>query len=102
MSKKQKEVQLTMDMLLKMTPEIFIDVMKAQTIGFKMSLRNLLQAQYEQCNMFKEALITTLAKGNMPVEDEEQCKKNINDLYMCMQLLEDRYNILQALIQELN
>ena len=41
MKNKNTETELSMDMLLKMTPEVFRDIVKAQSLGFKKSLLNL-------------------------------------------------------------
>lgn len=99
MTKKQP-TELTMDMLLKMTPEVFRDIVKAQNLGFKKSLLNLLKAQYEQCNMAKESIATVLAKGKVPLQDKPEYEKALKDLYIAMQLIEDRHTILDLLIKE--
>lgn len=98
--KKTQENDLTMDSLLKMSPEVFRDIAKAQSLGFKKSLLNLLKAQYEQCNMAKESLAVVLAKGNVPTNDKQEYETALKDLYICMQLIEDRHNILNLLIEE--
>lgn len=99
MTKKQP-TELTMDMILKMTPEVFRDIVKAQNLGFKKSLLNLLKAQYEQCNMAKESIATVLAKGSVPPQDKPEYEKALKDLYVCMQLIEDRHTILNLLVKE--
>lgn len=103
MNKKPQPVELTMDMILKMTPEVFRDTVKAQNLGFKISLANLLKAQFEQCKMAKDSLATVLSKAgdSIPSEAEKEYMKAINDLYMCMQLIEDRHTILSMLIKEM-
>lgn len=98
--KAHQETEITMDMILKMTPEVFRDVMKSQTQGFKQSLLNLLKSQFEQCNLAKESIATVLAKGNVPEADTKEYEKALNDLYICMQLIEDRHTILDILVKE--
>ena len=93
-------VDLTLDMILKMTPEDFISMMKNQTKGFKESLANLLQVQFEQCKASKDVLTTMIMEGRVPQEDKEQTERTLMDLYVCLQLLEDRYTILNILISE--
>lgn len=93
-------VDLTLDMILKMTPEDFISMMKNQTKGFKESLANLLQVQFEQCKASKDVITTMIMEGRVPQEDKEQTERTLMDLYVCLQLLEDRYTILNILISE--
>lgn len=101
MSTTVQETQLTMDMILKMTPEVFRDIMKVQTLGYKKSLINLLKAQYEQCSMVKESLVAVLNRVDTIPDDEKiQCETALKDLYMCMQLIEDRHTILDLLVKE--
>lgn len=100
MSKKVKETELTMDMMMKMSPETFRDIMKAQTLGFKQNLLNLLKANYEQCNMLKESVATILAKATLTDEERADNEKALKDLYLCMQLIEDRHTILDLLIKD--
>ena len=95
-----KPLQLTMDMLLKMTPEVFRDTVKSQSLGFNKSLQNLLKAQYEQCNLVKDSIATILEKGDVPEEDKAEHSKALKDLYLCMQLIEDRHTILSLVIKE--
>lgn len=96
----KKETQLTMDYVLKMQPEIFRDIMKAQTLGFNKSLLNLLKLQFEQCTMVKESITNLYTKGAIPKEEEDEYKKAVKDLFICMQLIEDRYTILDIIIKE--
>lgn len=95
-----KPVQLTMDMILKMTPEVFRDTVKSQSLGFNKSLLNLLKAQYEQCTLAKDSLATVIDKGDIPEEDKSEYSKALKDLYICMQLIEDRHTILSLVIKE--
>ena len=95
-----KPLQLTMDMLLKMTPEVFRDTVKSQSLGFNKSLQNLLKAQYEQCNLVKDSIATILEKGDVPEEDKAEHSKALKALYLCMQLIEDRHTILSLVIKE--
>lgn len=98
---KKQETELTMDMLLKMTPEVFTQVVKNQPLGFNQSLLNLLKVQYEQCTMAKDSLANVLVKAEtMPESEKEEYNKAINDLYLCMQLIEDRHTILDIVIKE--
>lgn len=98
---KKQETELTMDMLLKMTPEVFTQVVKNQPLGFNQSLLNLLKVQYEQCTMAKDSLVNVLVKAETMSESEkEEYNKAINDLYLCMQLIEDRHTILDIVIKE--
>ncbi len=100
MSKKAKETQLTMDMIMKMSPETFRDIMKAQSLGFKQSLLNLLKANYEQCNLLKDSILVILEKATISEEERKDNEKALKDLYLCLQLIEDRHTILDILIKE--
>ena len=93
-------IDFTLDMILKMTPEDFISMMKTQTKGFKESLANLLKVQFEQCKASKDVIITMIMEGRVPQEDKEETERTLMDLYVCLQLLEDRYTILNILISE--
>lgn len=93
-----ESVNLTMDMLLNIPPEEFIKIMSDQTTGFKTSLANLIKVQYEQCKVSKDALNTLLVNNKIPKQDMEQCNATLENLYISMQLLEDRYNILNILL----
>lgn len=93
-------IDLTLDMILTMTPEDFISMMKNQTKGFKESLANLLKVQFEQCKASKDVIITMIMEGRVPQEDKEETERTLMDLYVCLQLLEDRYTILNILISE--
>lgn len=97
-----KEVQVTMDMLLKMRPEMYVDFIKSQPMGFNLSLRNLLQAQYEQCKASKDALLHIVISKKISDEEKTELNKTIKDLYLCMQLLEDRFNLVNEWIESLN
>lgn len=100
MTKKVKPIELTMDMILKMTPEVFRDTVKGQDLGFRMSLKNLLKMQFEQCNILKDTLLNSLSSGKVPEEDIKKHEDTIQELYLCMQLIEDRHNILDELTKE--
>jgi hypothetical protein len=100
MSKKAKETQLTMDMIMKMSPETFRDIMKAQSLGFKQSLLNLLKANYEQCNLLKDSILVILEKATLSEEERKDNEKALKDLYLCLQLIEDRHTILDILVKE--
>ena len=100
MSKKAKETELTMDMIMKMSPETFRDIMKGQPLGFKQSLLNLLKANYEQCNLLKDSILVILDKANITDEERKENEKALKDLYLCLQLIEDRYTILDILVKE--
>ena len=100
MKKKAKETELTMDMIMKMSPETFRDIMKGQPLGFKQSLLNLLKANYEQCNLLKDSILVILDKANITDEERKENEKALKDLYLCLQLIEDRYTILDILVKE--
>lgn len=100
MKKKAKEIELTMDMLMKMSPETFRDIMKGQPLGFKRSLLNLLKANYEQCNLLKDSILVILEKATITEEERKDNEKALNDLYLCLQLIEDRHTILDILVKE--
>lgn len=100
MSKKDKETELTMDMIMKMSPETFRDIMRGQPLGFKKSLINLLKANYEQCNLLKDSILVILEKANITEDERKENERAIKDLYICMQLIEDRHTILDLLIKE--
>ena len=95
-----KTVDLTLDMIMKMSPEDFIATMKNQTKGFKESLANLLKVQFEQCRVSKDVITDMLANGRVPQEYLVQTNRTLEDLYICLQLIEDRYTILNILISE--
>ena len=100
MKKKAKEIELTMDMLMKMSPETFRDIMKGQPLGFKQSLLNLLKANYEQCNLLKGSILVILEKATITEEERKDNEKALKDLYLCLQLIEDRHTILDILVKE--
>lgn len=100
MKKKAKETELTMDMIMKMSPETFRDIMKGQPLGFKQSLLNLLKANYEQCNLLKDSILVILDKANITDEERKENEKALKDLYICLQLIEDRFTILDMLVKE--
>ena len=100
MSKKAKETELTMDMIMKMSPETFRDIMKGQPLGFKQSLLNLLKANYEQCNLLKDSILVILEKATITEEERKENEKALKDLYLCLQLIEDRHTILDILVKE--
>ena len=100
MSKKAKETELTMDMIMKMSPETFRDIMKGQPLGFKQSLLNLLKANYEQCNLLKDSILVILEKATITEEERKENEKALKDLYICLQLIEDRFTILDILVRE--
>lgn len=100
MKKKAKEIELTMDMLMKMSPETFRDIMKGQSLGFKQSLLNLLKANFEQCNLLKDSILVILDKANITEEERKENEKALKDLYICLQLIEDRHTILDILVKE--
>ena len=100
MSKKAKETELTMDMIMKMSPETFRDIMKGQPLGFKQSLLNLLKVNYEQCNLLKDSILVILDKANITEEERKENEKALKDLYLCLQLIEDRFTILDILVKE--
>lgn len=100
MGKKAKETELTMDMIMKMSPETFRDIMKGQPLGFKQSLLNLLKANFEQCNLLKDSILVILDKANITEEERKENEKALKDLYLCLQLIEDRFTILDILVKE--
>lgn len=100
MKNKAKETELTMDMIMKMSPETFRDIMKGQPLGFKQSLLNLLKANYEQCNLLKDSILVILEKATITEEERKENEKALNDLYLCLQLIEDRHTILDMLVKE--
>ena len=102
MKNKNTETELSMDMILKMTPEVFRDIVKAQSLGFKKSLLNLLKMNFEQCIIAKEGITTLLAKDQLEGQEKENAEKLLADLYTSMQLIEDRHTILDILINENN
>ena len=100
MKNKAKETELTMDMIMKMSPETFRDIMKGQPLGFKQSLLNLLKVNFEQCNLLKDSILVILDKANITDEERQENEKALKDLYLCLQLIEDRYTILDILVKE--
>ena len=100
MKNKAKETELTMDMIMKMSPETFRDIMKGQPLGFKQSLLNLLKVNFEQCNLLKDSILVILDKANITDEERKENEKALKDLYLCLQLIEDRHTILDILVKE--
>ena len=100
MKNKAKETELTMDMIMKMSTETFRDIMKSQPLGFKQSLLNLLKVNYEQCNLLKDSILVILDKANITEEERKENEKALKDLYLCLQLIEDRFTILDILVKE--
>lgn len=92
--------ELTMDVILKTPPEEFVTIMKSQPMGTRISLINILKMQYEQCNMARQALVKSLQlpSSKMPEEDREAHKKVLSELYLSMQIIEDRHNILLEMV----
>lgn len=98
--KNNKEItELSMDMILKMTPEDFRDTMKGFDLGTLNSLSNILKSSYEQSNVAKNSLGVLLETNKVPKEDVDKITGTINDLYLAMQLIEDRYYILTEIIK---
>lgn len=92
--------ELNMDYILKMKPELFAVYCKKQGITFVISLQKLLKVQYSQLNLARISLVTMLEKKDeikIPEEDVKRVTKNLDDIYLSMQLIEDRYNILEEL-----
>lgn len=90
-----------MNEILKMTHEEFIDSLKSTDLGYKKSLLNLLKSQYEQCRLLKDSLVLVLSETpNMKQEDKDKHDKSISDLYLTLQILEDKHNLVQAMIEE--
>lgn len=92
--------ELNMDYILKMKPELFAVYCKKQGITFVLSLQKLLKIQYSQLNLARISLVTMLEKKDeikIPEEDVKRVTKNLDDIYLSMQLIEDRYNILDEL-----
>lgn len=94
------EQQLDMDMLLKMTPEDFTEMVKSQTLGINSSLSKLIALQYSQCASIKDSLVAVLRTQQIPEEDKAKHNKALNDLYTVLQLLEDRYNIIEMVMKD--
>ena len=107
-AKEKKVAKDSMDELLKMSPQLFSDVMHSQNVGYLSSLKNLITLQYVQCEKLKGSLLLVLEKHNnevpeanlMPEKDKQEYRDKITELYLVMQLLEDRYNILEEIIKE--
>lgn len=92
--------ELNMDYILKMKPELFAVYCKKQGITFVISLQKLLKVQYSQLNLARISLVTMFEKKDeieIPEEDVKRVTKNLDDIYLSMQLIEDRYNILEEL-----
>ena len=91
---------LNMDYILRMKPELFTEYCKKQGITFVLNLQKLLKVQYSQLNLVRISLVTMLEKKAeiaIPEEDAERITKNLSDIYLSMQLIEDRFNILEEL-----
>lgn len=100
MSKKH-EIQLTMDMILQMSPTDFRDTVIGQPLGLNKSLYNLLNLQYQRCVAVKESLLALKEKGGTEVEkDLNQINTTLDDLYKSMIVIEDRATILKAILDD--
>ena len=100
MSKKH-EVQLTMDMILQMSPTDFRDTVKGQPLGLNKNLYNLLNLQYSRCVAMKESLFALKEKGGKDVDkDLAQINVTLDGLYKSMIVIEDRVTILKAIIND--
>lgn len=93
----------SLDEILKLTPEQFTDIMNTKDMGYLNSVKNFIQMYFEQVNVTKDSMLALVTKGeNMPKEDKEKAQQTLNDLYVVMQLLEDRHNIIKAILDERN
>lgn len=88
-----------MSEIIKMSHEEFIDMLKSENIGYIKSLQNLLQMQYEQCRKLKDGLLLVVTENpTMPEDEKGKYTKTLEELYLSMQILEDKYNIIQSFI----
>lgn len=92
---------ISMDMLLKMPIDDFVEYVKTKDLGFKKSLSNLLALQYEQANKVRHSLVTTWNKTKEKqgsFSDEKELEKTVGDLFVVLQLLEDRFCVVKELL----
>lgn len=89
----------TLDEIIQLKPEEFAEFLSEQNLGYLSSVKNFIQMYYEQVNVTKDSILALVHKGeNMPKQDKEQAQKTLNDLYIVMQLLEDKFNITNEII----
>ena len=90
-----------MDEVLRMSHEEFVELLKSNTLGYIKSLQNLLQMQYEQCKQMKDGLLLVLQETpNMPKEDKAEYIKTKDNLYLTLQIIEDKFNIIKSFLEE--
>lgn len=90
-----------MDKILRMSHEEFIELLKKNNKGYIKSLQNLLQMQYEQCTQMKDGLLLVLKETpNMPKKDKDEYTKTKDGLYLTLQIIEDKFNIIESFIKD--
>lgn len=90
-----------MDEFLKMSIEDFIAFAKQQSYTDIKRLKSLLDSNYDQCKRMKDSLSAILLQAEMPEEDKKTADYNIGQLYVFMQLIEDRHRILLEVEKDL-
>lgn len=99
----EKLVINSVDEILKLDPLEFVEIMKNQDNGFLSSVKNFIQMMYEQTNVTKDSMLALVHKAeNMPNKDMEEAEEVLANLYKVMQILEDRHNIIKAILDERN
>lgn len=88
----------SMNKVLETPVEDFTNILKSETIGNLHSLSNLLKMQYGQCVNLKNSLMELLHREVVPVEEKKKAVDTLDQLYVAMQLLEDRFNIISEVI----
>ena len=97
----EKLVINSVDELIKLDPIKFAEIMNSQDNGFLNSVKNFTQMTYEQTNVTKDSILALVHKAeNMPLKDKEEAEEVLANLYKVMQILEDRHNIIKAILDE--
>lgn len=92
----------SMDTLLNTPVEEIKEILEKETLGTLASLSNLLKMQYGQCTNIKNSLVALIDNEVVPVEDKEKAENTLKNVYIALQLIEDRYNLIVAVIKGKN
>lgn len=103
MNNQQIDEIKSLNEIISLTPEQFTELMKAENTGFLNSVKNFIEMYYQQITVTKDSVLALVHKGeNMPIEDKKEAEETLKDLYIVLQLLEDRHKILCAILDERN
>lgn len=100
-------MELNMTDILGADIETCVEEFKKMTKGELVNLTKLLTLQYEQVNNIKNSLLVMIechetGKEKLSEKNHEEVIKSVDDLYLSLQLIEDRYMIANELLEDLN